>query len=182
MTDYTLNDKVQWGKNLIPTLNAIFNKLSEKLDDINTTINNRIDDVNANIKATKDELLEKIVIVQKTADLALKKAEESKKLSEELELKFDKIDFYCENLKTENTRLKGQVNHLDNYSRRNNLVIGGIAENTEDTAEHCEQLARTFFTDKLKLDAADVDQLRIMRCHRLGRKNDPRNKQPNQKP
>ena len=77
----------------------------------------------------------------------------------------NKIVNYCETLKTENINLKQNVNQLDNYSRRNNLVIG-IEEKDN---EQCEKLVRTFFKDKLKLDSNSVNQMRIVGCHRLGK-------------
>ena len=72
----------------------------------------------------------------------------------------------CETLKTENINLKQNVNQLDNYSCRNNLVIEGIEEKDY---EQCEKLECTFFKNKLKVDSNSVNQMRIIGCHRLGK-------------
>ena len=69
-------------------------------------------------------------------------------------------------MKTENIILKQNVNQLDNYSCRNNLVFGGIEEKDN---EQGEKLVRTFFEDKLKLDSNSVNQMMIVGCHRLGK-------------
>ena len=155
MSIYELKPSTQWGKNLIPTLNNIFNKLSDKIDDVNT-----------NIIDIKNDLILKLETAQNTANTALKIAEESKAISLDLKEEMNKILNYCETLKTENINLKQNVNQLDNYSRRNNLVIGGIEEKDN---EQCEKLVRPFFKDKLKLDSNSVNHMRIVGCHRLGK-------------
>ena len=123
--------------------------------------------------------MKKIDNIRKTTDNALKIANENKRCTEEMkeEIKkelreefkedFHKMKNYCENLESENVNLKGRMNHLDNYSRRNNLVIGGIRE--DEGAEQCDQLVRTFFIEKLKLSSDDVRAIKFVRCHRLGR-------------
>ena len=107
MEEYEVKPGAQWSKNLIPTLNTIFSKLSEK-----------IDGVNINIEAVKLELIEKIDNIQKTADNALKIANENKRCTEEMKEEIKKElrkEFkkyfhknYCENLESENVNLKGR--------------------------------------------------------------------------
>ena len=114
MSVYELKPSTQWGENLIPTRNNIFNKLSEKIYDVNT-----------NIIHIKNDLILKLETAQNTAKTALKIAEESKAIS--LDLK-EEMNTIVKTLKTENINLKQNVNQLNNYSRRNNLVIGCIEE------------------------------------------------------
>ena len=99
MSVYELKPSTQWGKNLIPTLNNIFNKLSDKIDDVNT-----------NIIDIKNDLILKLETAQNTANTALKIAEESKAISLDLKEEMNKIVNYCETLKTENINLKQNVN------------------------------------------------------------------------
>ena len=80
MSVYELKPSTQWGENLIPTLNNIFNKLSDKIDDVNT-----------NIIHIKNDLILKLEIAQNTANTALKIAEESKAISLDLEEEMNKI-------------------------------------------------------------------------------------------
>ena len=131
MSEIELKSSAQWGKSLIPALNGIFNKLSDK-----------IDLVNLNISDMKKELMETIGTAQKTADSALRIANELKDYVKE---EFQKVHFQYENLKSENERLRKHANHLDNYSRKSNLVIGEIPENEGESAEQCEQQVRKFF-------------------------------------
>ena len=61
-------------------------------------------------------------------------------MAEGLKEEFTKVHYHCENLKAENFRLKKHVNHLDNYSRNSNLVIGGLREKDNESMNQCEQL------------------------------------------
>lgn len=164
MNDFEVNTTAQWGKGLIPTLNNIFNKLSAK-----------IDGVNENLLDIKSELITKVGHAQDTADCALKIA---KDLTEKFNEEFHKMKYYCDTLKNENVILQKHANHLDNYSRKNNLVIGGIRETEGETPNQCEQSARNFFRDKLKLQDDHARDIKFVRCHRLGRKNEQSNIRP----
>ena len=166
MSKYEVQAGAQWGKS-IPTLNQIFNKLSEQ-----------IEGVNDNINSTREDLMKKLDYAQKTADNALTIATDARRKSEELQEKCEKIEHYCENLETENNTLKKRMNYLDNYSRRDNLVIGGIKEGDNETAGKCEELVRSFFTDKLKMEPDHVQRIRFVRCHRLGKLYGQQNKHP----
>ena len=83
MSDIELKTSAQWGKSLIPTLNSIFNKLSDK-----------IDLVNVNISDMKKEWMETVGTAQKTADRELKIAHELKDYVKE---EFQKVHFQYEN-------------------------------------------------------------------------------------
>ena len=86
---------MQWGKS-IPSLNEIFNKLAEK-----------IDDVKENINAIREDLISKADYTQKTADNALNMATDAKRISKEYKEKFGKIEHYCGNLEAENHKTEG---------------------------------------------------------------------------
>ena len=62
------------------------------------------------------------------------------------------------------------MNHLNNYSRRDSLVIGGIKESDNETGGKCEELVRAFFITKLKMEPDNVERIRFVRCHRMGGK------------
>ena len=97
-------------------------------------------------------------------------ATDAKRISEEYKEKCQKIEHYCGNLETENIKLKGRMNHLNNYSRRDNLVIGGIKDSDNETGGKCEELVRAFFITKLKMEPDNVERIRFVRCHRMGGK------------
>ena len=79
----------------------------------------------------------------------------------------DKVDYFGELVEEENLKLKQKLTHLENYSRRDNLVIRGIKE-TKD--EVCEAVVKTFCKDKLKFESEVIDCIKIVQCHRLGEK------------
>ena len=55
-----------------------------------------------------------------TADAALAIATENKKAIHQVN---DKIEYFSELVKVENLKLKQKLNHLESYSRRDNLII-----------------------------------------------------------
>ena len=147
-----LDSEQKIGKSLITALNAIFSNIIGK-----------IDNVNDNIAGFRAELCNKIEETRAVADEALKL---SKQNAEHL------LRFKYENdeLKSENTYLKKQACHLENYSRRNNLVIRGIQEPNGENSDACEHLVRKFFKDHLRLDDHSIAAMRFIRVHRLGKR------------
>ena len=51
------------------------------------------------------------------------------------------------------------MNHLNNYSHRDNLVIGGIKESDNEMGRKCEELVRKFFITKLKMEHDNVEKI-----------------------
>ena len=78
------------------------------------------------------------------------------------------LQFTCEQLVTENKSLKNQTNNLENYSRRNNIVIRGIPERNQETKPDCEDKARKFLVKELKLEEEKVKNMKFVRVHRMG--------------
>ena len=74
--------------------------------------------------------------------------------------------FENEELKSENIFLKKQVCHLENYSRRNNLVLCSIRE---QNGKICEQLVQKYFKYHLKLDDPTIIAMKFIWIHRLGK-------------
>ena len=104
-------------KSFIGDLNVIF-----------ISILNKLDSVNDNITGYRAELCAKIDDTMAVADEALKL---SKQNAEQLQM----FKFENDELKSENIYLKKQVCHLENYSRRNNLVLRGIREQNGEICE-----------------------------------------------
>ena len=145
-------DEVKSIKALVVSLNGIFKIIDEKLDGLADSIKTLSD----------EQILGAVNGAKDTADAALAIATENKKAIHQVN---DKMDYFSELIEEENSKLKQKLNHLENYSRRDNLVIRGIAE-TKD--EVCETVIKKFCRDKLKLDSEFIDSVRIVRCHRLG--------------
>lgn len=158
----------EWGKCIIDHLNDVrgdFASLKNKFDDIKKTVND-----NTNTKI--DELKTDIAAIKTTAEdalsLARKNEETLKNLQSSMQTKIEFLTSTCDDLLDDNVKLVKKTNDLENQSRRNNIVIKGIAENLNEQKSDCENLARSFFKDHLKLDATKVDTMNIVRCHRLG--------------
>ena len=145
---WKLDSDKKFGKSFIGDLNVIF-----------ISILNKLDSVNDNITGYRAELCAKIDDTRAVADEALKL---SKQNAEQLQM----FKFENDELKSENIYLKKPVCHLENYSRRNNLVLRGIRE---QNGEICEQLVRKFFKDQLKLDDPTITAMKFIRVHRLGK-------------
>ena len=78
-------------------------------------------------------------------------------------LKYNNDRFICKN-----KQIRQQTNSNENYSRRKNIVIRGIAEEEDETNATCEEKVRRFMCEKLKLTEDTVSAVDIVRCHRMG--------------
>lgn len=157
-----------WGKNLIDLLRKRFDTLDTRMntmtDTINTNTNTKIDEIKTDIEEIK----------QKAKD-ALELAQENKLAIDtmrcELGNQIELLKFTCEKLTSENAVLKESTNNLENYSRRDNIIFSGIPEVNNERRDDVEKKARTFMIEHLKLDETFVNNINIVRCHRLGAMN-----------
>ena len=74
------------------------------------------------------------------------------------------IDEALKTLTNNFKELEKQVEYIDNYSRRNSLVIKGIEESQNETWEDTERKVRDMIKDKLKLNESAIE---IERAHRV---------------
>lgn len=144
----------EWGRTLIDTLNAHQAQVQEQIQSINDNVNDKFENFEKHI----DE-------IKTTAVTALRLAEQNKKDIDEIR---DYLHFKCDQLSSENKLLKQRTNKLENYSRRNNVVIKGIAEPQHETKQDCEDKIRHFLTTQLKLNEDTVRNMKFVRVHRLG--------------
>ena len=162
----------QWGKTLIDNLNSIF----ERFEKHNDAVLNKITE---QYEALKSDVIVRFEKAETTANEALLLAKENKKTFEtfktETEEKFNCVNAENKMLKYNNDRLicenkqmRQQTNNNENYSRRKNIVIRGIAEEEDETNATCEEKVRRFMCEKLKLTEDTVSAMDIVRCHRMG--------------
>ena len=136
-------DEIKSIKSVVVALNGIFKIIDEKLDGL----------VNS-IKTLSDyQILGVVNGAKDTADAALTIAKENKRATHEVN---DKVDYFGELVEEENLKLKQKLNHLENYSRRDNLVIRGIRETKNEVGE---AVVKTFCKDKLNNNNR-IDSLR----------------------
>ena len=144
----------------MPAINNLVKQLYEK-----------IDGVNANIDELKTELYANINDVNNVAQEALLHiAKDSKLAFDGVQQQLDRMQFQFECVYEENKKIKNNIAHLDNYNRRNNIIVRGIPEKENETEPMCEDLMRLFMKNKLGLDDVFTGSSKFVRCHRLGRK------------
>jgi len=162
------NQTSGWGRTLIDILNSNLIKIQMQIRGINDNIGEKFRSFKKDIESIKS-----------TSDAALQLAQENKKNIEDLraeqknnndEIKeeINYLKFTCEDLLSENKSLKQHTNNLENYSRRNNIVIRGVAESRGENNADCANKARNFLINKLMLQADVVNRMVFVRCHRLG--------------
>lgn len=128
-------------------------------------IDSKIDTVNSSIANLKDTVLvNAIKDVRETSELALKTAQENCTKIDNIQRNVDRMSYNYDLMTEENLKLKKQLNNVEDYGRRNNLVVRGIGESND---ENCEQLFRNFMKQQLKFDDEFIDSVQIVRCHRL---------------
>ena len=160
------------GASLIDTLNSIFHGFQKQNNSNHQYIREQFETL-------KSDLIVKVEKAENTANEALSLAKENKETFESFKLetteKFELLKSENKKLKYDNDRLtyesnqvKQQSNNNENYSRRKNIVIRGIAEKDNETNIICEEDARIFICEMLNLSKETVAAMDIVRCHRMG--------------
>lgn len=149
----------EWGRVLIDNLKKYFGEI--------TTL------INSNFDVRFGVLEQSVDGLKTTADMALTLAQKNKTNIDDFQKKIqqnlDRLNVKCESLENENEKLKKQTINMENYSRRNNLVVRGIPETTKETKTQCESKVKDFLKQELKLDADRVGSMKFVRIHRLGK-------------
>ena len=65
------------------------------------------------------------------------------------------------------TYLKHQVNSVETYSRKNNIVFYGITEDQHGTNDQCLAAVRNFMIKNLSIPLDKANNIAVIRCHRL---------------
>jgi hypothetical protein len=94
------------------------------------------------------------------------------KLDREIKLVNERLDVYddrCAELESQNAVLFDKLSHLEDQSRRDNLIFWGVPEKEgAESWSDCEQTVRSILCDTFKIDSADNDSVvSIERAHRL---------------
>ena len=96
--------------------------------------------------------------------------EELKKTKEEETMRMKQLEEEVSFLKLQNKFLNRRAESLENYSRKDNLLISGIKETER---EDCRAIIKAFLKDTLKISKnADIQGdpgIEIARCHRVGK-------------
>ena len=128
----------------------------------------RLDKMSNEIQQVNASLLNLEKSVNESNAISIQASEDVKKVNikvRELEAKVDSLATENALLKTNFDKLYEKTIRLESHSRRDNLLFDGIAESVpENVEEKLRHIMRTI----LNLDS--TDSMKIVRCHRLGRK------------
>jgi hypothetical protein len=86
------------------------------------------------------------------------------------EFEMDKTKEELQNIKHQNDKLRDTVCSMEAKSMMNNLIIGGLPEDKDETQEITLIQVRKFLEETLKMDVEDRERLCIKRVQRIGNK------------
>ena len=173
----------EWGKILITSLNSVFNGIVKVFRDDFGKLSAEVATVKTellqNSKCSNDKAEEAIAVSNETAQIVEGVRSELAELKRELTVAREVIsDNRTEmttlrnevvELKRERARVKQQTNLQEVYSRRDNLTIRGIPELQQGDNTSCDQLLRNFFVGSMSMNKEEVDAMRFVRVHRIGK-------------
>ena len=151
---------------LIAQLTKCFDGISEQINDLGDKFNDLGRKFDSMQVAVKSELKDIRNIATEARDLA--KANAAAIVS--MEKHIYNVERKCNVLTAKNNRLTEMQESQDTYSRRENLVIRGIDEREDETEDVCVNVAKDIFINKMNIGVDAVNNMTIVRCHRLGNK------------
>ena len=130
-----------------------------------TKVETKMDESSAESKQFQDTLRD----MQKTLDFVSGQAKTALDNVKSMNKKMGDLQTELNNTKDENEKLMMKINRvedrcikLEGYSRRNNLLIDGLAESKD---ENCEKVVKDFFRDVMKV--SNTNDLKMVRVHRI---------------
>ena len=161
-------DTPEWGASLITALSNSFAGIRSDIDKICNKPDERFDEfkneITNDMTAMKNEVKEAYEIAS-SAKKAVEAVEERNKVltSQVFELKV-----WCTGLSEENKKLTKSSEQQENYSRKDNLIIRGLAEQGDESEAVCVTNVKNFLVDALEMDTQIVTPMLFVRCHRMG--------------
>ena len=122
----------EWGKSLIDMLNVHFENVSIMIKSVN-------DNIDSKFAKFREDINEIRAATESTKALAEQNKKDIVAIRSEIRSEFECLNFTCEKLANENKTLKQQNNKLENYSRRNNVIIRGITEDENESVTSCAE-------------------------------------------
>jgi len=153
-------DVPKWAKTLLVKITETHN--------IVVSLETRLRNLESLANEAKMEALEAKQLASQSLDVASGSrdlAKEGRDHAAELEQKLEDVE-------RDNHALRQQIQHVNDYSRRNNLIVEGLEDRQNETDDMVMEKVRSFIKDNLHIN--DADAIRFDRCHRLGRYNNER--------
>ena len=166
MTTFTISipeNLPEWCPVLITQLNQCLETISNQMNDIDDKLCGKFDKLHSAVKS-------KLCEVKKIATSAHSMAVANAAAIESLKKDLFNVNRKCNGLSAKNKRLTEQQEAQDTYSRREKLVIRGVAECEAESEEQCVESVRQVLINNLGIDENTVSKMVIVRCHRIGTK------------
>ena len=178
------DDDPEWFTEFNKQLMNCFDGVSKQMDELDTNFRRKLDaqmnkldtSLGGKLDALKTAVKSELTEVRKIATEARDLAQSNAKAVQSLEQRMFNLERKCNALNVKNKRLTEQQEQQDTYSRKENLVVRGIDEAAEEeTKDMCMAAVRNVFINNLNLHKDYVNGITIVRCHRLGRKDNSGN-------
>ena len=178
------DDAPEWFTEFNKQLMNCFDGVSKQMDELDTNFRRKLDaqmnkldtSLGGKLDALKTAVKSELTEVRKIATEARDLAQSNAKAVQSLEQRMFNLERKCNALNVKNKRLTEQQEQQDTYSRKENLVVRGIDEAAEEeTEDMCMAAVRNVFINNLNLHKDYVNGITIVRCHRLGRKDNSGN-------
>ena len=134
-----VGDSQTWGAQLIANIKTCFTELEVNF---HQDIERHCNDLKTSLETKFMNIITKVEEATVTANKALSLAElNAKRLND---------------LKTENVYLRNKLNSMDNFNRRNHLIVCGAKYTREENDTQCTQLVKDFFVEQLNIEQTVV--------------------------
>lgn len=147
------------------TITELVENMSSKLTNMIQKLTDKVENMNDKIDRAIHDSSVALDIAEKSKKAAELSSEKVGQLEDELSIykgKLSETEKKC-------CALEDKLVALENYSRRENLIIQGIPESRD---ENCEAKVKKIFVEKLRI--ADVDNMILQRVHRNKSEKKPR--------
>ena len=158
------------------------NEITEDIKTIKLSINN-IDQTVSNINMKVTQLESKITAidrrveeVEKCCSFVSDKYESQKNDRKNTKSDIKAVENFCKTMEEKNKevdkqkeRMYSKLLELESRSMRENVMFFGIEE-SEDEENDCSEIIMKFCRENLKMQQADIDQIKLDRAHRMGAK------------
>ena len=158
----------RWGILLAESISKQFEALRNDLRETNSSIQNIDAKFDALSERILDDVKEANTVAKEARDIALAAKAANEKLEEKvvrLEQSIFKVKNINNGLAQEYIRLHEKCDDQESYSRRENLIIRGVAEVENEDDAACIQTVRDFFVQYLGLSNAEAASIIVERCH-----------------
>ena len=162
--DLSVNVDVMCESNKVSKafVTELVKSMNNALDNITSSMNSMNANLCKSIGELKANLSQEIALAALKADAAHDIAAKTKLEMDEL-----RIEKWCKKLQSKSTTVQSQANNMETYSRRDNIIIYGIKEPTNESSVLCEKTVKQLFVDQLNFTREEAAAVSFVRCHRL---------------